>query len=111
MKVDRKSLVLGILIGIVVGAVSSIALTTVLPLSSSQSTKLTVLKDTWNSITISGNEYAFRFSGSSIDLSNGQEQLYPSLSATQGARYEWRGIEIVVSEVHSDYIVLLVKSL
>ena len=75
MKIDSKSLVLGILIGIVVGAVSSIALTTVLPLSSSQYTKLTVPKDTWTSITIGGNEYAFRFSGSSIDLSNGQESL------------------------------------
>jgi len=110
---DGKSFVIGILIGIAVGAVSSIAFIRVLPSSQSSYTKLTVLQDTWTSITIEGNEYVFRFSPqtSSIDLSNGQTQLYPSLSATQGAKYEWRGVEIIVSEVHSDYIVLLVKPL
>jgi len=110
MKMDGKSFVIGVLIGIAVGSVFSIVFMRVLPMSLSSYTKLTVTRDSWAEIDFGSNRYCFRYSGA-IDLSNGETQLYPSLTATVGATYEWRGVEIVVSEVHSDYVILLIKPL
>jgi hypothetical protein len=43
-----------------------------------------------------------------VTSTSGQYEYYP---ATVGATYEALGLEIKISEVHSDYVVLLVKSL
>jgi hypothetical protein len=59
------------------------------------------------------NVYGFGYKVLSIDpsdkftVSTGFD--YRQFSTVEDARYEAFGLEIVVSEVHSDYIVLLVK--
>jgi hypothetical protein len=70
--------------------------------------ELTVPRDKWTSITVGSNTWYFRFSDQ-INLSDGQQQ-YPNLPATEGAKYDWRGMEITVSKVHADDVLLLIKN-
>jgi hypothetical protein len=70
--------------------------------------ELTVPRDTWTSVVVGSNTLYFRFSGQ-IDLSDGRQQLCPSLGAIEGAKYKWHEMEIIVSKVHADDVVLLIK--
>jgi hypothetical protein len=112
MTISPKSLVLVLVVGIAVGAISfaAVAYLSSWHSSSLSYTKLTVPRGSWTEIDFSGNRYCFRFSGE-IELSDGQTQSYPSLFAIEGAKYEWRGVEIVVSEVHAEYAILLIRPL
>jgi hypothetical protein len=83
----------------------------------SEYTRVTVLKDDTTNLKLLG--YYFYFSYK--QTLTGYDPQKPieievrgldyTLPPTQGSRYNIAGIEVVVSEVHDDYIILLVKPL
>lgn len=85
-------------------------------------TKVKVLAGMPKDIEIEGNKYVFTYKYRDIfypDLSDDKfyvfvgltKEAYKGFPLIEGEKYEAFGVEIVVSEVHSDYIVLLVKPL
>ena len=82
-------------------------------LSQASYNKITVLAGQPATYEYDNNVYGFGYKVLSIDppdkfvVSTGFD--YRQFSTVEDARYEAFGLEIVVSEVHSDYIVLLVK--
>jgi hypothetical protein len=87
-------------------------MTIVLPSFVQPYTRLKVAANQWASINIDGIRYDFEYQPSAgyIAQSDGQRQV-GGFSADVGKQIEWRGIEITVSEVQSDYAILLIKSL
>jgi hypothetical protein len=83
----------------------------------SEYTRVTVLKGTSASLKLLGYDYYFFYKQTitgydpqkpiEIDV----QGIEKTLPATQGQTYDILGIEVVVSEVHDDYIILLVKPL
>jgi len=82
-----------------------------------QSELVTVMKGSSTSLKLRGYDYYFYYKQTitgydpqkpiEIDV----QGLQYTLPATQGSRYNVAGIEVVISEVHDDYIILLVKPL
>jgi hypothetical protein len=83
----------------------------------SEYTHVTVLKDDTTDLKLLGYWYYFSYK----DTLTGYDPQKPieievrglhyTLPPTQGSRYNIAGIEVVVSEVHDDYVILLVKTL
>jgi hypothetical protein len=81
----------------------------------SEYTRVTVLKGSSATLKLLGYDYFFFYKQTitgydpqkpiEIDVRG----LVYTLPSTQGSRYNIAGIEVVISEVHDDYIILLVK--
>jgi len=85
-------------------------------------TKVKALAGTPKDIEIEGNKYVFTYKYRDIFFPNLSDdkfyvfvgltkETYKGFPLIEGEKYEAFGIEIIVSEVHSDYIILLVKPL
>ena len=85
-------------------------------------TKVKVLAGVPKDVEIEGNKYVFTYKYRDIlfpDLSDDKfyvfvgvtKETYKGFPLIEGEKYEAFGIEIMVSEVHSDYIILLIKPL
>lgn len=114
---ERKSLIVGILVGIAIGAVSSFLvfeLPSLLLSNTLSNTTRLIVSDSWNTIYVQGSKFQFSFVPSSkwVGASYGVSPAEGGgFNATAGKSLEWHGVEITVSEVHSDYVVLLIKPL
>lgn len=106
MRIDAKSVVLGVLIGLVVGLIIPINLLSLFSQSSYR--KITLAEGQVATVEFDQNTYGFTKEGDFIYVVSGTLKQ-TTLSATEGSVYKVFGIEIVVSEVHVDYVVLLVK--
>jgi hypothetical protein len=110
-----------ILLGIVVSVIITVALIVILDPFMFSYTKVKVVEGQTTSITLEGNTYKFQITGHSYNISTHErtgtyfkifsgKQSY-DCSAIEGKRHTTFGIQVIVSEVAWDYIVLLVKSL
>jgi len=119
LRIDGKSIVVGSLIGLLVGLVLPINLLDLFAQSSNM--EVTVVEGHPASVKVADYEYYFAYTPANYSSwfpSNAtftvttEAGLFAmkTFNAIDGATYKAYGIEIVVSEVHSDYIILLVKS-
>ena len=125
-KVNEKKVVgrnVAIALGIIciilaVGLVATFVYYTYIINSSNSASEYTRIVLIGGSVYYTFNQYSYQFFGpfssSNSQLMFGvavQNGIVANYNATVGATYEYSGIEIKVSEIHSDYIVLLAKSL
>ena len=82
----------------------------------SEYTRVKVFSDSTANATLDGYPYYFAYKWwgqydpqKPIEIT--VQGLKYALPATQGSRYNVGGIEVVISEVHDDYVILLVKPL
>jgi len=109
--IQGKSLVLGAVIGLVIGLIIPIKLLDLLlqPPGSSY-TSVTVVEGHTATVKFGDYEYSFSYIPSVTTFTLLTEAYAAKMyDATEGAVYNAYGIEIIVSEVHSDHIILLVK--
>jgi hypothetical protein len=106
MEVAIGMLLIGVAVGVAIGW--SIGLLIRTPEAHIEYTRVQVYKNGYALTTLDGFTYYFGYFGPEITFAfaTGQYQAFP---ATQGQTYFF-GIEVVVSEVKDEYLILLVKS-
>ena len=118
---SQKSLAIGLILGLVIGLpMGYFVLPNLLQSINNGYTKVQVVAEQGASVTFGDYVYAFAYiSKGTISVTEEPtftvstpaflipNKVYP---AVVGAVYNVSGIEIVVSEVHDNYIILLVKS-
>jgi len=75
----------------------------------SEYTRVVVVTGQVAKVEFDGNEYSFVYASNLITVETPLPGFFRYYGPVEGAIYSDFGIEIVVSEVHSDYVVLLVK--
>ena len=103
MEVAIGMLIIGFAVGMPIGWI-------IRPLSQSppsQTTQVQVYEDSWRVVTVNDTTYSFGYFAPNVII--GLTDRYQYVPATAGKIY-LVGIEVVVSEVKNEYIILLVKS-
>lgn len=119
-----KGLILGLIIGLVLGLSIGILTSKLIMPSSTENTlqptptymgytRVKVLSDGLEKVTVGGEELVFMYKwmgvSDDIRITILNSNIDRNLPPTQGATYNIAGFEIIVSEVHDDYVILYVK--
>jgi len=114
MKLQGKSIAIGLIIGFVIGLL--IPFNPLQFFSEPTHMKVTVLEGHPEKVKIAGRDYTFAYSTEYLGLPVpsklvvATETAFKTFDPIEGANYKAYGLEIVVSEVHADKLVLQVKA-
>jgi hypothetical protein len=127
--VSRKSVVVGLIIVLIIGvAIGYFLQNGTLNFSTSSPsnpfsgyTKVTLVVSQPNSVQFGDNVYGLGYAGPAMNPITQKQDIqfsvvpqgivgFKTYDAIQGATYNDLGLQIVVGEVHSDYLVLYIKS-
>jgi len=114
MKLQSKSIAIGLIIGLVIGLLIPFNLLQLF----SEPTYMTVIvmEGQTKKVNVAGQEYTFAYSTEYLGLPVpsklvvATETAFKTFDPIEGANYKAYGLEIVVSEVYADKLVLLVKA-
>ena len=81
----------------------------------SGNTQVKVLSDGVNWVTIGGSKYTITYKwmgySNNIEVTVSNSNIDRILSPIEGSKYDVAGVEITISEVHDEYVILLFRQL